>query len=105
MDSRTSEAITVAKKYVARLVENNIAVEQAYLYGSFANGRSHKDSDIDVVIVSRQFGESRYDNSVRIMKFRRGIDLRISPLGYHPDDFVADNLIPYEAMTKGIRIA
>ncbi|MDI6803583.1 MAG: nucleotidyltransferase domain-containing protein [Bacteroidota bacterium] len=105
MASKQNDAITIAKKYIRFLQKNHIKVERAYLYGSFANGKAHKDSDIDIVVVSEQFTHSRYDDSVRIAKLRRSIDLRISPLAYNPNDFIKENLIPYETITNGIRIA
>ncbi len=105
MASTRNNAIAIAKKYIRLLRKNHITVERAYLYGSFSNGKYRKDSDIDIVVVSKQFKRSRYDDSVRIAKLRRSIDLRISPLAYNPKNFLKENLIPYEAMTNGIRIA
>ncbi|MBU1297933.1 MAG: nucleotidyltransferase domain-containing protein [Bacteroidetes bacterium] len=105
MVKRHNRAILIAKKYIDHLRKNNIKVEKAYLYGSYANGRAHKDSDIDIVVVSSEFKGSRYDESVRLAKLRRPINLHISPLAYNPKDFTKQNLIPYEAMTNGIRIA
>jgi uncharacterized protein len=105
MAKQYSESIAIAKKYIRYLRHHNIPVERAYLYGSYANGSPHKDSDIDIVVVSKTFKHSRYEDSVRIAKLRRTIDLRISPLAYHPDDFNEENLIPCEALRHGIRIA
>jgi predicted nucleotidyltransferase len=105
MDGRTREAIRIAKRYVQELKRNRIRVTRAYLYGSYANGTAHRDSDIDLVIVSPQFKGVRFLDSYRIARFCRFVDLRISPLAYHPRNFKKDYLIPYEAMTNGIRIA
>jgi len=105
MASKQSDAIAIAKRYIRLLRKNHIKVERAYLFGSFANGKYRKDSDIDIVVVSKQFTHSRYDDSVRIAKLRRSIDLRISPLAYNPKKFLEENLVPYEVITTGIRIA
>ena len=105
MAKKNHKAIEIAKRYVRFLRANRIKVERAYLYGSYVNGNPRFDSDIDIVVVSRQFTHSRYDDTVRIAKLRRSIDLRISPLAYHPRNFTKENLIPYEAMTNGFRIA
>lgn len=101
---KTREAIDIAKSYVRELRKNKIRVVRAYLYGSYANGTPHRDSDIDIVVVSPQFRKSRFEDSLRIAKLRYNIDLRISPLAYHPRDFIMDHVIPNEAMTHGIRI-
>lgn len=105
MVSSRTEILRIAKRYIAHLKKNRVKVERAYLYGSYAAGKPHADSDIDIVVVSRQFRKSRYEDSVRIAKLRREIDLRIQPLAYNPRDFVSNYVIPFEAMTKGIRIA
>ena len=102
---KTREAVAVAKRYVRELRKNKIRVERAYLYGSYAKGTPHRDSDMDIVVVSRQFRKSRLEDSLRIAKLRWDVDLRISPLAYHPRDFIMDHIIPNEAMTNGIRIA
>ena len=105
MAKRRAEAIKIVKKYVEELRRNGIKVTRAYLYGSYAYGKPHKYSDIDVVIVSPQFSGIRFMDSYKIARLRRNVDLRISPLAYHPRNFKKDYIIPYEAMTKGIRIA
>ncbi len=105
MVSTRTEALKIAKRYIDHLRKNRIQIEEAYLYGSYATGKAHEDSDIDIVVVSRQFKKSRYEDSVRIAKLRREIDLRIQPLAYNPREFIMDYVIPNEAMTNGIRIA
>lgn len=105
MDGRTSAAIRIAKRFIRELRKNKIKVTRAYLYGSYVYGKPRRYSDIDVVVVSPQFSGVRFMDSYKIARLRRSVDLRISPLAYHPRDFKKDYVIPYEAMTKGIRIA
>jgi predicted nucleotidyltransferase len=105
MDGKTRTAIKIAKRYVQELRRNKVRVTRAYLYGSYANGTAHRDSDIDIVVLSPQFTGVRFLDSYKIARFCRFVDLRISPLAYHPRNFKKDYLIPYEAMTNGIRIA
>lgn len=105
MDKRTRRAIEIAKRYIVELKKSNIRVAKAYLYGSYVHGRPHRYSDIDIVVVSPDFSGNRLLDSYRIGLLRRDVDLRISPLAYHPKNFKKDYLIPFEAMTKGIRIA
>lgn len=104
MDRSTREAIRIAKRYIEELRRNKIRVSRAYLFGSFATGKAHRDSDIDIVVISPQFRGLRFDHNYRIGRLRRNVDLRISALAYHPRNFTKDYLIPYEAMTHGIRI-
>ena len=46
----------LALQYRALLIKNNIQPDIIILFGSHAKGTSHKDSDIDLAIVSRGFG-------------------------------------------------
>lgn len=46
-----NEAIKIAKKYIDS-VNQKYQVENAILFGSFARGTNHPDSDIDIAIIS-----------------------------------------------------
>lgn len=105
MDAKTRSAIKIARQYINELKRNKIRVTKAYLYGSYAYGKPTPDSDIDIVVVSPQFKGIRFLDSYRIGRYCEAVDLRISPLAYHPKNFKKDYIIPYEAMTHGIRIA
>lgn len=39
---------------------------------------------------------------LRLARFGPEVDIRISPLTYHPKDFTDEYMIPHEAMTKGL---
>lgn len=105
MDGKTRTAVKIAKRYIQELRKNKIKVTRAYLYGSYVYGKPRRYSDIDVVVVSPQFSGVRFMDSYKIARLRRNVDLRISPLAYRPENFTMDDIIPNEAMTKGIRIA
>lgn len=45
----------IIKKYVSKLAEMGIEVELTMLYGSYAKGQAREDSDIDLIVVSRDF--------------------------------------------------
>ena len=49
MDKR--EIITSIKKYISFLKENKLPVQRVYVFGSYAKGNMHDDSDIDLAIV------------------------------------------------------
>ena len=50
------------------LIINNIPVEQIYLFGSYAYGNPHKDSDMDLYVVLKDDISMReLDASVKIM--------------------------------------
>jgi predicted nucleotidyltransferase len=54
--------------------------EMIYLFGSYAKGNWHEDSDIDVAVIFNKFQENQFDIIKKILKLRRSIDLRIEPV-------------------------
>ena len=55
VDKRTAEAVKIVKRYVKELRKNGIKVTRAYLYGSYAYGKPHRDSDIEVTVTCPLF--------------------------------------------------
>lgn len=45
----------IIKKYIDTLVMLGIKPERVILYGSYAQGQAREDSDIDLIIVSKDF--------------------------------------------------
>ncbi|MFH1456617.1 MAG: nucleotidyltransferase domain-containing protein [Patescibacteria group bacterium] len=100
---KSNDAKQYAKDYVRYIKEKyNLSVKSAYLFGSFANGKSRDWSDIDVCIVSNKF--KHIDPLVYLWTKRRDIDIErgIEPVGIHPDDFVEENPIAYEVKHKSV---
>jgi len=50
-----------------------------YLFGSYAKGNPHKDSDIDIALVVKKWKGNYFDVMPLLWKIRRDIDLRIEP--------------------------
>jgi predicted nucleotidyltransferase len=81
MDKR--EVIIEKVKAYRALVKSSfpIPVEQFYLFGSYAKGTSHKDSDIDVALVVSHLGDD-YDfltTEPLLWRLKRQVDCRIEP--------------------------
>lgn len=75
----------VARTIVRLLAEAGITVQQLYLYGSCAAGTMRDGSDVDVVIVSKDF--ERYDPLTRLEFLSRLLwkcPWPIEALGYTP---------------------
>ena len=53
MDKR--EAIEIINRYVETLATLGIKVEKTMLFGSYATGKYHEGSDIDIVVISKDF--------------------------------------------------
>jgi len=70
-----------AESYLALLRSNSIAFDTAYLFGSYAKGTHHADSDIDIAIIADRWLPDCIDSRFELMKIASTIDSRIEP---HP---------------------
>jgi len=77
MASAKDISVKKARLFLDSLREAGIDVSEAYLFGSVVTGLSHKDSDIDLAVVSREFQGVRYHDMKKISRHRRKIDLRL----------------------------
>lgn len=97
----------IIKKFVASLTSKGIRVEKAVLYGSYAKGDIRADSDIDVAIISPDFGRDRYEEGKLLMQTAWRIDPRIEPVPISSESYKNDTWVPliYEIREKGIETA
>lgn len=100
------EIIRIIKQYKKALKENGIRVDKIVLYGSHASGYARPDSDIDVAVVSPDFGKDRVEEGAKISWIAHGIDLRIEPIPFSPESYENDTWVPiiWEIRDKGIEI-
>jgi predicted nucleotidyltransferase len=50
-----SKAIAAVRYFEERLKENNVRISQIILFGSQARGKASAESDVDIVLISRDF--------------------------------------------------
>jgi uncharacterized protein len=98
-----ASAHSKAAAFVERL-KGSIKVSASYLFGSYAKGNATPDSDIDVLILSPDFSNDRFENLVFLMKVRRGIDLRIEPHALREEEFNENHPFFQEIKDDLIRI-
>lgn len=94
-----TDALDIAKKYLTLLKKSGIQVIRAYLFGSYAKGKVWEGSDIDVCIVSPDFGSDYYQDKHLLSKLALKIDPRIEPAAFSPEDF--DN--KYDSLADEIK--
>ena len=82
------KAKTIARiqRYKRALKNAGIAVEKIIVFGSQAKGTALPMSDIDIAVVSSDFGKDYQDEAVRLMHIRTRDILEIEPHPFHPDD-------------------
>lgn len=74
------------KDYVNLLKNEGLDIDKAIVFGSFARGTQRPWSDIDVCIVSKDFGKDPISEAMELAKKARKIDLYLEPHSYHPKD-------------------
>jgi uncharacterized protein len=89
-------------EFLGRLKETGIHIKQAYLFGSFARRAENKWSDIDVAVISADFGPDRIEERLRLMRLAAGIDSRIEPVPFRPEAFVDEDPLAWEIKKEGI---
>ena len=94
--------IDTAKRYVGRIPQN-MELKKAYLYGSYAKGNQHIDSDIDVAVIVGKMDDF-FPIKMEFMRLRRTIDLRIEPHPIWEDDFNIQNPFAIEIQNTGIEL-
>ena len=74
------------------------------IYGSRVSGKARKYSDIDVAVVSPDFGKSNW--SAKLFEIAGEIDTRIEPVAISLESYKNDTWIPliYEIRTKGVEL-
>ncbi len=98
--------IKIIERFLSALRENDIHIDKAILYGSYAQGRQRKDSDIDVAIVSKDFGKDTVEEGMMLFIIAGDIDTRIEPVAISLESYEKDTWLPliYEIRENGIEI-
>ena len=92
------------RSYLEQLERIGIHVQQAILFGSYASGKYDEWSDIDLVIVSKDFVGNRFEDRNKIRKITLQVNSDISPMPYRPEDFNDSDYFVKEILETGIRI-
>lgn len=100
MDKKT--AINIAKRYL-KSVNEKYQIESAILFGSFARGTNHPDSDIDLAIVFKTV-KDLIDLQIELLNLRSDDDLLIEPHPFAVNDFNETNPIVSDIKKNGIEI-
>ncbi|PIY02824.1 MAG: nucleotidyltransferase, partial [Bacteroidetes bacterium CG_4_10_14_3_um_filter_31_20] len=70
------------------------------LFGSYAKGTQHKDSDIDIAVVLLNVTDI-IDLQIQLMFLRRNFSVDIEPHPINEEDFTISNPLAYEIMKTG----
>ncbi|GBD96809.1 MAG TPA: nucleotidyltransferase domain-containing protein [Nitrospirae bacterium] len=98
--------IKIIKRFTTALIKEGITVDRVILYGSYAKGKERPDSDIDVAVVSSDFGKDRTEEGMMLFRIAGEIDLKLEPVPISMESYENDTWVPliYEIRTKGIEL-
>ena len=85
-------------------IQKKYRIDDAYLYGSFAKGTSHRWSDIDIAIVSPDFSDDLFEERLLLMRLASTIDDRIEPRPFKKKLFDRNDPLVDEIQKNGIRL-
>ena len=104
MAVETGSILKVVKRYIEELEKNNIPIQEAILFGSCVKGNQRQESDIDMALISDSFSGDWFDDRRKIVPLRRGIDNRIEPMPFRPEDFYNGGSFASEIRKTGKKI-
>ena len=87
--------------YLNRLEE--ISLTAVFLFGSQAKGTARKWSDIDICVISPDFG--KMDSWKYLWDKKADFNAKyVQPIGFAPQDFVDENPLVHEIKNHGIKL-
>ncbi|MBI9039676.1 MAG: nucleotidyltransferase domain-containing protein [Bacteroidales bacterium] len=97
-----SEAIKIAIRYTDS-ISRKYRIENVILFGSYAKGTNHADSDIDLAIIFTSIDDI-IDMQIELMKMRTDDDLMIEPHPYSLSDFQTSDPVVSEILKNGVEL-
>ncbi len=86
MVKNKSELDSIINKYIDS-IKNEIKINYAILFGSYAKGNPREESDIDIAIVSENFGKDHLKELQYLSRKRKHSDTSIEALAFSLEDF------------------
>lgn len=75
------DVISVIQNYLRVVANNGVPVRNGVLFGSYAKGKEHRWSDIDLLVVSPLYDKKRtYKQASKLWRIAASTDSRIEPI-------------------------
>ena len=102
MDSNLNSLV---RQYILSVAKQYPDLIAAYLFGSYATNRHHKDSDIDIALIIDNLDDNdRFDLQIQLMELAATIDSRIEPHPISKKELGTNNPFISEIKRTGIEI-
>ena len=90
--------------FLEKLRSEGIIICEAYIFGSYANGKADKWSDIDIAIVSPQISEDRFEERVKLTKLAISVDDRLEPVPFNQHTFNNEDPFVQKIKNEGLAV-
>ncbi len=92
--------VNKVRQYLASLPAYGVHASRGILFGSFATGEAHQWSDIDLVVVAREFDGPRDNALVKALWRATVVDDRIEPIPCGEVEWESGNGRPILAIAR-----
>lgn len=99
------DALKISRNYLERLRKSDIEFSEAWLFGSYAKGNQHENSDIDIAIVLKNNSIHTFETEVKLMVIRKGDETLIEPHAFTKEEFDYNVPIVNQIIRYGERIS
>ncbi len=100
-----SEIIEIIKQFIIEAKLDNINIQKAILFGSYAKGTFNEWSDIDLAVISDDFAGIRFKDNMLLSDSRLRTNINLETHPFRNEDFTTDNLFVKEILKNGISIS
>ena len=96
----------IIHRFVDILAKKGIRIDQVILYGSYASGNMKLYSDIDLAIISPDFGNDKYEESKLLLQTAWRVDPRLQPVPISSESYIEKTWVPliHQIKSSGIEI-
>ena len=100
------DALKISHRYLNRVRKSDIEFSEAWLFGSYAKGNQHDNSDIDIAIVLKDNVVHTFETDVKLMVIRKsGDETCIEPHAFTKEEFNSSMPIVSQITRYGERIS
>ena len=92
------------EQFIHELEINQIHINKAILFGSYANGTFNEWSDIDLALVSDSFKGDRFKDRDLIRKIKLAVSSSLEPIPYRPEDFTEEDPFVKNIIDTGMNL-
>jgi predicted nucleotidyltransferase len=99
--------IDLVKRYIHLLNQEGFGINRAFIYGSYASGKNHENSDIDLMLISNMLDEFDVQKKSKAWVLTQNVDRRIEPYLVSQKRFNIDDGSPLLEIVRkeGIEVA